>query len=213
MFAATRLVCRVGNAGDADEVALGVGEVSNDQVRARVLLGAHPACPTQTFGLLQRHLDVVDADVEDCVALVSAPAADAARDPDAVASGVSVGPQRFSDLRHALPNASSNLVADRLRELEGRGVIHRRKLLAPASSWVYELTEWGRDLESILLALGDWGIYVPRPPAPATLSATSVLLFLRSSAHLDPETPPTSYRLELDDRVWTLRTEDRARSW
>ena len=30
-----------------------------------------------------------------------------------------LGPQRFSDLRHALPNASSNLMADRLRELEG----------------------------------------------------------------------------------------------
>jgi len=45
-----------------------------------------------------------------------------------------LGPQRFSDLRHALPAASSNLVADRLRELQGRGVIHRRKLPAPAAS-------------------------------------------------------------------------------
>ena len=66
-----------------------------------------------------------------------------------------LGPLRFSDLRRALPNASSNLVADRLRELEGRGVICRRKLPAPASSQVYELTEWGHDLEPILLALGD----------------------------------------------------------
>ena len=116
-----------------------------------------------------------------------------------------LGPQRFSDLRHALPNASSNLMADRLRELEGRGVINRRKLPAPASSWVYELTEWGRDLEPILLALGDWGIHVPLPPAPTTLSATSVVLFLRSAARPDPEAPPTTCRLELDDRVWTIR--------
>jgi DNA-binding HxlR family transcriptional regulator len=118
-----------------------------------------------------------------------------------------LGPQRFSDLRHALPGASSNLIADRLRELEGHGVIGRRKLPAPASSRVYELTEWGRDLEPILLALGDWAMRVPLPPAPATLSATSVVLFLRSSARPDPQAPPATCRLELDDRVWTIRAE------
>lgn len=117
-----------------------------------------------------------------------------------------LGPQRFSDLRRALPGASSNLVADRLRELDARGVVHRRKLAPPAGSWVYELTQWGRELEPIVLALGSWGVRVPLPPAPTTLSATSVLLFLRTSAHPDPHAPATVYRLELDDRVWTIRT-------
>jgi DNA-binding HxlR family transcriptional regulator len=118
-----------------------------------------------------------------------------------------LGPLRFSDLRHALPGASSNLVADRLRELESRGVIDRRKLPVPAGSWVYELTEWGRELEPILLALGGWGMRVPLPPAPVTLSATSVVLFLRSSARPDPGAPPATSRLELGDRVWTIRAE------
>ena len=117
-----------------------------------------------------------------------------------------LGPQRFSDLRRALPRASSNLVADRLRELEGHGVIRRRKLAPPAGSWVYELTEWGRELEPIVLALGTWGARVPLPPAPTTLSATSVLLYLRASARPDPTAPSTTCRLELDDRVWTVRT-------
>ena len=111
-----------------------------------------------------------------------------------------LGPQRFSDLRQALPGASSNLVADRLRELDGRGVVRRRKLAAPASSWVYELTEWGRELEPILLALGGWGLRVPLPPEPTTLSATSVLLFLRGGACPDRAAPTTTYRIELDDR-------------
>jgi hypothetical protein len=115
-----------------------------------------------------------------------------------------LGPQRFTDLRYALPKASSNLIADRLRELEGNGVVHRRKLAAPASSWVYELTEWGRDLEPIILALGEWGLRVPLPPEP-TLSATSTLLALRTFSHPDPKTPVARCRLELDDRVWTLQ--------
>lgn len=119
-----------------------------------------------------------------------------------------LGPQRFSDLRLALPNASSNLVADRLRELERRGVIGRRKLPPPAGSSVYELTAWGRELESIVLALGDWGVRVPLPATPTTLSATSVLLFLRGSARPDPKAPPTVCRLDLHNRVWTIRTED-----
>src|ERR1700735_3624586 len=96
-----------------------------------------------------------------------------------------LGPQRFSDLRRALPNAASNVIADRLRELEGREVVTRRTLPPPAASSVYELTAWGRDLEPIVLALGNWGIHAPLPPSPTTLSTTSVLLFLRG-APLDP---------------------------
>ncbi len=117
------------------------------------------------------------------------------------------GPQRFSDVRRALPNASSNLIADRLGELEGRGVIRRRKLPPPAGSSVYELTDWGRRLEPIVLALGQWGASVPLPPE-ATLSATSVMLFLRGVIRPKPETSSTVYGLQLDDRMWTVRTVD-----
>jgi DNA-binding HxlR family transcriptional regulator len=118
------------------------------------------------------------------------------------------GPQRYSDLRQALPNASSNLVADRLRELEGRGVIRRRQLPPPAGSKVYELTAWGRRLEPILLALGDWGARVPLPPNGTTLSAASVLLFLRGVTRPNPDLPPTVYGFDLDGRQWTVRTVD-----
>jgi DNA-binding HxlR family transcriptional regulator len=112
-----------------------------------------------------------------------------------------LGPQRFTDLRRALPAASSNLITDRLRELEGRGVIGRRKLAPPAASQVYELTERGRELEPIVLALGEWGLRVPLPPDPTTLSATSILLYLRAS--VDPG--KHTYRVEMADQVWTIR--------
>ena len=53
-----------------------------------------------------------------------------------------LGPQRFSDLRRALPRASSNMVADRLRELEGHGVVGRRTLPPPAGSTVRPPIPW-----------------------------------------------------------------------
>jgi DNA-binding HxlR family transcriptional regulator len=116
------------------------------------------------------------------------------------------GPRRFTDLRRGLPGASSNLVADRLRELEGRGVVRRFRMAPPAASWVYELTDRGRELEPILLALGGWGLRVPPPAGRATLSAASVLLYLRGAAHPDPRAPESVYRVELDGDVWTVRT-------
>ncbi|MDQ6806858.1 MAG: winged helix-turn-helix transcriptional regulator [Actinomycetota bacterium] len=118
-----------------------------------------------------------------------------------------LGPQRFSDLRRSLPGAASNVVTDRLRELESHGVVRRRTLPPPAASSVYELTTWGRDLEPILFALGNWAMDVPLPPSP-TLSATSVLLFLRAAARPDPNAAAAVYQLDLDERGWTVRTED-----
>jgi DNA-binding HxlR family transcriptional regulator len=113
------------------------------------------------------------------------------------------GPQRFSDLRRALPGASSNMLTDRLRELEGHGVLRRRTLPPPAASSVYELTERGRELELVLDALGAWG-RAESPPANGSLSATSALFFLRSSARAHPNPPRHTYRVQLDDRVWTI---------
>jgi DNA-binding HxlR family transcriptional regulator len=68
-----------------------------------------------------------------------------------------LGPRRFSDLRRSLPGIGSNVLTTRLRELETAGVVRRRDLPPPAASAVYELTEYGRDLEPILLSLGRWG--------------------------------------------------------
>jgi DNA-binding HxlR family transcriptional regulator len=114
------------------------------------------------------------------------------------------GPQRFSDLRRALAGASSNMLTDRLRELEANGVVARRRLPAPAASSVYELTPSGRELEPVLLALGNWGSRLP-VPEPGHLSAISVLLYLRGSRFPDPR---AVYRIDLDDQVWTVRTVD-----
>src|SRR5205085_11435325 len=56
-----------------------------------------------------------------------------------------------------LPGIGTNVLAARLKELERGGVVARRTLPPPAASTVYELTEYGRELEGPLLALGRWG--------------------------------------------------------
>ncbi|MDR7274441.1 winged helix-turn-helix transcriptional regulator [Catenuloplanes atrovinosus] len=109
-----------------------------------------------------------------------------------------LGGRRFSDLRRALPRASSNMLADRLRELESHGVVHRPR---PP---LYELTPWGRDLEPVLLSLGSWALReVPVPDGPLHLSAVSILLFLRGSLR---SPVPLTLRVDLDETPWTVRT-------
>lgn len=96
-----------------------------------------------------------------------------------------LGPKRFTDLRTGLPHASSNILSERLRDLEQNGVIQRRKLPPPAASTVYELTEWGRELEPIVTKLGAWGARSPLPPESREIGPDSIVLALRSL--FDPE--------------------------
>jgi DNA-binding HxlR family transcriptional regulator len=91
-----------------------------------------------------------------------------------------LGPKRFTDLRGGLPHASPNILSERLRELEQAGVVHRRKLPPPAASQVYELTEWGAELEPIVTRLGAWGARSPVPPEHREIGPDSVVLALRS---------------------------------
>jgi DNA-binding HxlR family transcriptional regulator len=96
-----------------------------------------------------------------------------------------LGPKRFTDLRTGLPNASTNILAERLRELEAGGVVQRRKLDPPAGAWVYELTEWGHELEPVVTKLGTWGARSPFPPEHRQINSDSIVLALRSL--FDPE--------------------------
>jgi DNA-binding HxlR family transcriptional regulator/putative sterol carrier protein len=116
-----------------------------------------------------------------------------------------LGPKRFTDLRRGLPNASPNILSERLRELEQGGVLHRRKLPPPAAVQVYELTEWGRGLEPVVTQLGAWGARSPIPPEQREIGADSIVLALRSlfdreaAAGLD-----ASYELRLDGEPFAV---------
>jgi DNA-binding HxlR family transcriptional regulator/putative sterol carrier protein len=121
-----------------------------------------------------------------------------------------LGPKRYTDLRRGLPNASPNVLSERLRELERAGVVRRRKLPPPAGSRVYELTDWGLALEEIVISLGRWAARSPTPPGDAPIvSADSVVLALRGlfdpdaahglSARYELRLGEDRFRIELTD--------------
>ena len=91
-----------------------------------------------------------------------------------------LGPKRFTDLRAGLPSASPNVLTERLRELEDSGVVRRRRLPPPAASRVYELTEWGAELETVLSALGRWGARAPLAPEGTGMSCDAHILSLQT---------------------------------
>jgi DNA-binding HxlR family transcriptional regulator/putative sterol carrier protein len=117
-----------------------------------------------------------------------------------------LGPKRYTDLRRGLPNASPNVLTQRLGELERAGVIRRRKLPPPAGSRVYELTDWGRELEDTVMSLGRWGARSPTPLSNAPIaSADSVILALR--ARFDSGAADglrASYELRLGDDLFRV---------
>ncbi|MGB3313897.1 MAG: helix-turn-helix domain-containing protein, partial [Albidovulum sp.] len=67
------------------------------------------------------------------------------------------GTTRFNDLRRGVPKMSPALLSTRLKELEQAGVIERRALPSERGIYEYHLTEAGKDLRSVVEAMGVWG--------------------------------------------------------
>jgi DNA-binding HxlR family transcriptional regulator len=119
-----------------------------------------------------------------------------------------LGPKRFTDLQDGLPGAGAKVLAQRLRELESSGVVRHRTLPPPAGSQVYELTEWGAQLDAIVVALGRWGAGAPEPPA-GPVGADSAMIKLRSSFTPEPDRPWTATcQVRLGRYHFTIRVAD-----
>jgi DNA-binding HxlR family transcriptional regulator len=96
------------------------------------------------------------------------------------------GPKRFTDLQRGQPRIPSNVLSARLKELEDAGVVRRRVLPRPAGGVGYELTEYGRELEDVVLRLGLWGAKsMPEARPDDVVTADTLLLALRSTFQPD----------------------------
>lgn len=123
-----------------------------------------------------------------------------------------LGPKRFVDLRQGLPGIGTSVLAARLRQLERDGLVARRTLPPPFGSAVYELTDYGRDLEPALLAFGRWGARTLGPRQDGqTLRSEWLAVALR--AFFRPEAASglrATIRLELTDGAYTVEIHDAA---
>ncbi|HET9081851.1 MAG TPA: winged helix-turn-helix transcriptional regulator [Trebonia sp.] len=107
------------------------------------------------------------------------------------------GACRYTDLKNGLPGIATNLLADRIRELEAAGLVRREQAPPPVATPLVHLTEAGAGLEPVVKALGWWGLRYMAGPADADefrsqWFAYPVEFFLRDH---DPDAPPAAIEL------------------
>ena len=71
---------------------------------------------------------------------------------------LSMGDQRFTDLRSELPGIAPNLLTERLRSLQAIGLVTTAELPPPAARSVYRLTQEGLRIEPVLRSVARFGI-------------------------------------------------------
>jgi len=107
-----------------------------------------------------------------------------------------VGARRYGDLKAGLPRIPTNILSDRLKELQESGVIRR----VPTVRGGYELTTFGRALEPVVVALERWGWSALGDPAEGeVVTADALAVALRAAFRSDVAAgaPPTEYVLHV----------------
>jgi DNA-binding HxlR family transcriptional regulator len=119
------------------------------------------------------------------------------------------GAKRFSELQEGLPGVPTNVLTSRLRELEDTGIVTRRAHERPGGGVVYELTDFGRELEQPILRLGFWGARAMGPKTEGDyISTDSLALALRGSfrpEHADG--PPRLYEFWIEGKPLRARVD------
>jgi DNA-binding HxlR family transcriptional regulator len=90
------------------------------------------------------------------------------------------GPRRFSELKADLQGISANVLAQRLTELEARGLVRKLRLPPPASVQVYEATQWGLEVVPLIAQLGRWAARSPWHNPALRMSHVSVIMSLQT---------------------------------
>ena len=64
---------------------------------------------------------------------------------------------RFSQLNKLIPNATPKMLTQQLREMESQHLVHRQVYPVVPPKVEYSLTDLGRSLMPVLVAMRDWG--------------------------------------------------------
>jgi DNA-binding HxlR family transcriptional regulator len=109
---------------------------------------------------------------------------------------------RYTDLHYGLPGIATNLLSQRLRELEEHGLVRREAVPPPVATTLYHLTDAGRELEPVLRALGGWGVRFMRAPDANEVFRSHWLAFPVSQFLQDgePDSPPATIEVRTGDQ-------------
>ena len=116
-------------------------------------------------------------------------------------------PCRYTDLQFGLPGIATNLLADRLRQLQEHGVITSEAAPPPIATTVFRLTPRGEALGPVLTALGEWGAPLLHESSnEAVFRSHWLALPLRSLRDHAPERPPVTIEVHTADQPMLVRT-------
>jgi DNA-binding HxlR family transcriptional regulator/putative sterol carrier protein len=123
------------------------------------------------------------------------------------------GPKRYKDLLESLPGIGSSLLAARLKHLEAADLIRRVELRPPAGSKVYELTEAGRDLEPVVMAVARWGLkWALNEPRPGDSFRSSWAVLAMEAAYDERAASGVEeiYEFRVGDEIFHARVHNGA---
>ncbi len=120
------------------------------------------------------------------------------------------GPSRYTDLHQGLPGIATNLLADRLRDLESDGIIAREEAPPPIATTLFRLTPRGLELKATIYELGRWGAPLMTEPDEHDVFRDSwlalpVRLFVNDRT---PDAPPLTIELRAGSEPITVETSD-----
>ncbi len=117
-----------------------------------------------------------------------------------------IAPARYRELLDGLPGVATNLLTDRLRDLETAGVIERR-LAEEGNAVLYALTPWGAELREPIESLIRWSTpLMERGPGGDHFRADWLVVPLRAllDGKVAPHRSPT-VGIAVDDQLFQLR--------
>jgi DNA-binding HxlR family transcriptional regulator len=119
-----------------------------------------------------------------------------------------VGPARYGQLQTGLPGISTNLLAERLRELEEAGVV-QRQLDTRSNGVAYALTPWGSELRGTLAALVNWSTpLMVSGPRGDNFQPHWLVVALESLLDAKRAETPVSVGVEVEGTILTVRVDN-----
>lgn len=117
------------------------------------------------------------------------------------------GPARYGQLQAGLPGISTNLLTDRLRELEDGGVV-QRQLDGESNSVAYALTAWGHELRNTVAALVNWSTpLMVSGPQSDSFQPHWLVVALESLLGSNRTQVPVTAGIEVDGTTLVLRID------